>query len=347
MDTSNTAGDLECFENRVTSVPAAYRPLGIYAAVGQPRRAAPGRLRRLRDDLRHVRDADRRPRRPARSMATDREIGTGHERPPADARLRHRPGLERPGQPAARRRRLRGGGRAVLDEVRPVVRDDAAGLHRRAPDVPDRSSSASASSRSATRALHASKVAIVAAPMPADGPRVRRHGRLAGRRIAASIPGSTVVAGGRVSFPDLGSDPTGAGDHPTEQAVEVSLDDAVLRGRATGDLDADAGTWCAVDSAASPTARTRSTPGPGWTRRTSAVASSAFTVAPDARVEWQVVRKNAAPSRDGLADRRAASRAGASQFATGSYGNGSWTIVVRLVEDGLEVARSTAAVKLK
>jgi hypothetical protein len=33
--------------------------------------------------------------------------------------------------------------------------------------------------------------------------------------------------------------------------------------------------------------------------------------------------------------------------SSGSYGNGSWTIVLRLVEDELEVARATAAVKLR
>jgi hypothetical protein len=79
---------------------------------------------------------------------------------------------------------------------------------------------------------------------------------------------------------------------------------------------------------------------------TSAVSSSSFGVAPDSRVEWQIVRKNAATS---AAAWQAATGVSSwrFQFATGAYGSGSWTIVVRLVEDDLVVAQSTVAVKLK
>ncbi|WP_328996082.1 hypothetical protein OG394_15660 [Kribbella sp. NBC_01245] len=35
-----------------------------------------------------------------------------------------------------------------------------------------------------------------------------------------------VVAGGNYSFPDQGTDPAGAGDHPATRVVEVSVDDA-------------------------------------------------------------------------------------------------------------------------
>jgi hypothetical protein len=79
---------------------------------------------------------------------------------------------------------------------------------------------------------------------------------------------------------------------------------------------------------------------------TSAVASSTFSVAPDSRIEWQIVRKNAAPAADGW---RVATGVPSwtFQFATSAYGAGTWTIVVRLVEDELEVARSTAIVKFR
>jgi len=73
---------------------------------------------------------------------------------------------------------------------------------------------------------------------------------------------------------------------------------------------------------------------------TSATAASAFSVAPAARVERQVVAKNApvdpaaGRSADGLASWRYT-------FATSEYGNGHWTLVNRLVEGGLETARET------
>lgn len=78
----------------------------------------------------------------------------------------------------------------------------------------------------------------------------------------------------------------------------------------------------------------------------SEVANSTFGVARNAAVEWQVVRKNNAPSATGWQTASGVS-SWTFQLATGTYGAGNWTIVVRLVEDGLEVARSTAAAKFK
>src|SRR4029079_4356041 len=74
---------------------------------------------------------------------------------------------------------------------------------------------------------HVSKVAIVPAAMPASGLDfgVTIDQPAAGDRLT---PGSTVVAGGRAPFPNLGSDPTGAGDHPTDRYVEVSLDSSTF-----------------------------------------------------------------------------------------------------------------------
>ena len=68
-------------------------------------------------------------------------------------------------------------------------------------------------------------------------------------------------------------------------------------------------------------------------------------------MSWQtrfgpIVKKNAAPSPDGWRTATGVS-SWSFQFATASYASGSWTIVVRRVEDGLEVARSIVAVKLK
>jgi len=191
---------------------------------------------------------------------------------------------------------------------------------------------------------HVSKVAIVAAPLPPSGldfgVTIDQPG--AGSRVD---PASTVVAGGRVTFPNLGSDPTGAGDHPTERYVEVSTDSSSFSQATTADLDEPSGTWSAqlgTLSNGSHTLYARARMG----ATTSAVTSVTFNVAADTRVEWQLVKKNSAPSPGGW---HAASGVSSwtFQFATSSYGTGPWTILVRRVEDGLVVAQSSVAVKLK
>ena len=163
--------------------------------------------------------------------------------------------------------------------------------------------------------------------------------------VPAWSSGSPVVAGGRYTFPDLGSDPTEAGDHPTRRIVEVALDDPSFAAASEATLDETSGTWTAplglvADGPHTLHVRARM----GTT--TSAPASSAFTVVPDARIEWQVVARNAAvhPARWGTADGVAAWRY---SFATGDYGSGHWTIVSRLVEGGLETARATVRARFR
>ena len=166
-----------------------------------------------------------------------------------------------------------------------------------------------------------------------------------GGTAAAIMAGGTIIAGGVAAFPDLGSDPTGAGDHPTERHVEVSLDDASFGHATTADLEEATGSWSAelgVLANGSHTLYARARMG----STTSAAASVTFNVAPDARVEWQVVKKNSAPSTTGW-QTASGLTSWTFQFGTASYGAGNWTIVVRLVEDGLEVARSTASAKLR
>src|SRR5204863_6747903 len=102
-------------------------------------------------------------------------------------------------------------------------------------------------------------------------------------------PGSTVTAGGRVTFPDLGSDPTGAGDHPTDRYVEVSLDSSTFGHATTADVDAASGTWSAALGTlanGSHTLYARARMG----AMTSAVTSVTFPVDAVTRLEGQVVR---------------------------------------------------------
>ncbi|TAK02656.1 MAG: hypothetical protein EPO36_01495 [Chloroflexota bacterium] len=342
MDTSDSAGDLECFENRVTSVPAAFRPLGIYPAsvtLDAPLPAGSDVYATL-----YVTSATPTVGRASGTlMATDREIGAGMSPLQPMLGFGTGDGSNVQGQPLPD-----GGGCETVGELcwtkfdlafettRPAftgehltfqisllgVREYAFGHEGR----------------------HASKVAIVAAPMPPSGLDfgVTVDSPAAG---SSSPSGSTIVAGGQVAFPDLGSDPTGAGDHPSRRAVEVSIDDASFGAPQQATWDADSGTWSftlgtLADGQHTVHVRAR------IDTTYSAVASSTFRVAPDARVEWQIVRRNGAPHGDDwhTADGLASWSFG---FATSAYGNGNWTIVVRLVEDSLEVARSTASARFR
>ena len=342
MDTANTSGDLECFENRVTSVPAAYRPVGIYAASLNLDAPIPAGS----DVYATIYMTSSGPtvgRVTGTLVATDREIGTGMSELQPMLGFGTGPGSSVQGVPLPDGGACEAAGELCwtkfdlsFETTRPAFTGEHLTFQIALQGVREFAFG--------HEGLHASKVAIVAAPMPPTG---LEFGATVDSPAAGSRldPGSTVIAGGRVSFPDLGSDPTGAGDHPTEQAVEVSIDDPSFGSPQQATLDADAGTWSlAIDGLGNGQhtvyARAR------IDTTYSAVASSAFRVAPDARVEWQIVGKNAAPSPTGWQTADGVS-SWSFQFATGSYGSGSWTIVVRLVEDGLEVARSTAAVKLK
>jgi hypothetical protein len=191
---------------------------------------------------------------------------------------------------------------------------------------------------------HASRFAIVNAPMPEDG---LDFGVTVDEPADGStvVAGGNVVAGGRVSFPELGSDPTGAGDHPTTRKVQVSVDDPLFGSPTEAAWDAEAGTWSASLGAlsnGSHTVHARAS----MDQTVSDVASSAFTVAPPARVEWQVVARNAAPAPDNWRTATGV-ESWAFSFSTEPYAKATNTIVARLVEGDLETARSTARARFR
>jgi hypothetical protein len=189
---------------------------------------------------------------------------------------------------------------------------------------------------------HASRIALVLNDMPASGLDF-------GTTIETPTSGESVaegggsVAAGRVSFPDLGTDPTAAGDHPTDREVDVAVDDPSFSNPIEATLDLENGTWSAP---LGELARGEHTV---YTRAridttTSEVTSVTFGVTVPAHVEWQVVRKNSAP--DPSAWQRANGLGDWSfDFATADYGKGSFTLVTRLVADGLEQARATVAAR--
>jgi hypothetical protein len=342
MDRTNATGDLECFDARATSVAAAFRPIGIYASMDTLDAPLPaGSDVYATIYIASVNPAVIRPT--GVLVATDREIGTGQGNfAPV---IGSGPG---PGYNAQGNEVPDGGGCAALGELCWTKYDLSFKTTRPAFTGEQLTFQIQLIGAQGWafghEAGHASKIAIAAAPVPPSGLDfgVTIDQPAAGSRVR---PGSTVVAGGRATFPDLGSDPTGAGDHPSDRYVEISLDSASFANATTADLDEASGTWSASLGAlanGSHTLYARARTG----ATTSAVTSVTFGVAPDVRVEWQIVRKNSAPSPSGW-QTATGTASWSFQFATSSYGTGSWTIVVRRVEDGLVVAQTTVAVKLK
>ena len=138
---------------------------------------------------------------------------------------------------------------------------------------------------------HASKITIIPGDMPAEGLEF-------GASISEPANGSEVkqgdlVAGGRYDFPVLGADE--AGGHPTQKVVEISIDDASFDNPIKATLDAGTNSWSAplgnlARGQHTVYARAR------IDQTYSAVSSSTFSVVPDAKVQWQIVSRNRPPS---------------------------------------------------
>jgi hypothetical protein len=342
MDASNTDGDIECFENRVTSVPAAFRPLGLYPTDTPLDAPLPAGS----DVYATIYVADENPaivRPTGVLMATDREIGSGEGNfapilgsGPGDGtnvqgnEIPNMGGCEALGELcwtkfdlSFRTTRPAFTGEYLTFQIQLLGARAWAFGHEGA---------------------HASKVVIVTAPMPpsglAFGTTIEQPAN--GSQIES---GSVIYAGGRVAFPDLGMDPTGAGDHPTERSVEFSIDDASFATFEQAAFDEASETWSArLGALADGThvLRVRARMG----TETSAVSTSTFKVAPAARVEWQVVRKNSAPDPARWRTTNGVSPWNFS-FAAGDYGKGQWTIVTRLIEGDLETARASVRARLE
>ncbi|HEU0237014.1 MAG TPA: S8/S53 family peptidase [Candidatus Limnocylindrales bacterium] len=342
LDTADTPGDLECFENRITSVAAAYRPLGIYAAAETLDAPVPAGS----DVYATIYVAAENPsvvRPTGVLMATDREIGSGPGALQPVLGTGTGSGSNIQGNPVPAASLCATAGELCwtkfdlsFETTRPAFAGEPLTFQ-----IQLIGARAWAFGH---EGAHASKVAIVPAALPDAGldfgVTIDEPGE--GSRVPS---GSSVIAGGRFAFPDPGTDPSGAGDHPTTRRVEVSLDDASFGSATEASLDEAGGTWSAplgtlADGEHTVYARAR------LDTTTSEVASVTFTVGPDARVEWQVVARNG-PTDPAAWQAATGVEAWRFAFEASSVGSGPHTIVTRLVSDGLEVARATAKVRLE
>ena len=160
---------------------------------------------------------------------------------------------------------------------------------------------------------------------------------------SAVTDGESVTAGGSYAFPDLGEDPTGAGDHPTTETVEVSVDDPSFAAPVEATLDAASSTWSAPLGAL-PVGEHTIYARAVRDGTASETASSTFTVVSPAAVEWQVVAKNGATDPDAW-QTASGFDSWSFGFDTAAFGNCPHTIVVRVVHGAVELARQTVAVK--
>lgn len=329
MDRQDSAGDLEpCFENRVTTVAAAYRPVGIFASSDVLDAPLPaGSL--VTADLYLAGETPAVVRPTAVLVATDREIGEA-------------PGTFQPVLGSGP------GGAACATLGEACWTHYAIELRTTRPAFAGEQVTFQVSlfgTRSwafGHEGAHASRVTIVPAAVPATG--FELGATITSPAAGEAVEGGTsLVAGGSYHFPDQGTDPTGAGDHPVQRRVQVSLDDPTFARAVEATLDG--GTWSAPlgrPAAGEHTVYVRAL----VDRTASAVGSAAFTVRPATRVEWQVVDRNATP--DPAAWRDAAGVASWSfTFDTASYGTGIHTVVTRLVSAGAVLAEQTVGARFR
>ncbi|MEV3989919.1 S8 family serine peptidase [Streptomyces sp. NPDC049837] len=191
---------------------------------------------------------------------------------------------------------------------------------------------------------HATSLSLDPAPLPPTG--LEFGATISSPADGTEVTeGETVVAGGRFAFPDAGTDPEGVGGRPETRRVQLSLDDPGFAAPISARLDEATGTWHAEagrlpvgDHVLYARAVRDGTP--------SQAARTHFRVTPDARVEWQVVPRNAPadPSAwrpaDGLTN-------WSFPLTTSSYGTGHRTIVVRLLQHGTETARATTRARFR
>ncbi|MGH3442802.1 MAG: S8 family serine peptidase [Nitriliruptorales bacterium] len=217
MDREDSAGDVgTCFDERITSVVAAYRPKGIYAA--KDVLADPLPAGSTVDVTAFVESQE-----PGMTelvavlKATDREIGRSDP-------------VAAPTSP---------GGwtefELSFETVRPVAAGEQLSFH-----FVHLGNRAWAYGHEGDTA---SNVTITPAPQPDDGLEFGVTVETPGE--GAELEEGSVTLSGQVAYPALGPDPQLAGFHPTTQVVQASVDDPDFRMPLYAVVDPDAGTYTA------------------------------------------------------------------------------------------------------
>jgi hypothetical protein len=331
MDQEDRAGDNElCFDSRVTSVLAAYRPVGIFPTSHDVGIALPSGST-VFVELFMAGETPSVIRPTGVLMAGDRELGKGEAVP--QPVLGSGPG---------------GAGCTALgeacwtkytfsfDTTRPAIAGEQLTFQVQLLGA--------RSWAFGHEGAHASRITIVAAPLPATG--LQFGVAVTSPAEGEKVPRGQVVALGSASFPDLGT--TEAGDQPSQRRVEVSGDDPSFAAPIRATLNGADGqwSWSAPLGELAPGQHTLYARAAIDTT-SSEVTARRFTV--DVldgreRVEWQVVAVGGQPAADGW--RLAQGVLGwAFEIDTPAFGRGTFRIHVRLVEGGQPTAQTFVEAK--
>ena len=349
MDQTDSAGDFDaCFENRATSVLAAYRPLGIWPSTMDTTVPIPAgstvqvELYLATDQVSVVRPT-------GVLIAGDRVLGTGPGTPMPT--IGSGPWISQ-GSPVTPPEPLPSG--VMIDEnkckelgefcwnkfnwsfttTRPAIAGEP--LTFQVQLIGTRAWSFGYEGQ------HRSMITIVPAPLPPTG--LDFGVNITSPAEGEPVTSGEVVAVGSASFPNLGS--TESGDHPSLKRVDLSVNDPNFGNPIQATLDEGSGAWSAPLGNLSPGTYTLYARAAIDTN-TSPVDTVSFTVqaAPvDARVEWQVV-----PTGGQVSDIGWQPASGLPQYAfeidTRQYGAGTFQIYVRLLENGVQSAITSVKAK--
>jgi hypothetical protein len=353
MDQNDTIGDWDgCFENRATTVLAAYRPVGIWPTATDSTVALPAgtsvqvELYLATDQVTVIRPS-------GVLMAGDRVLGSGAGTPaptigsgPWIAQgLPVNPNIVR-GAPA-----IPTG--VMIDENKCKELGELCwnkltwSFTTTRPAVPGEQLTFQLSLIGARawsfgyEAGHRSKIVIV--------PGTNTAGLDFSVSFSDPAEGAKLAEGafnayGSAVFPSLGTTP--AGDHPTLKRVDVSVDDATFANPIQATLDEASGSWWAPIPRLAVGAHTLYARA-SVDRNTSPVATRHITVLDtqtSPRVQWQVTPRGGTPS-DGAWQQASGVTSFVFQVDTRSYGLGSFTIHTRLQEQGAPTASSSVNVR--
>jgi hypothetical protein len=149
---------------------------------------------------------------------------------------------------------------------------------------------------------------------------------------------------GSAVFPSLGT--TASGDHPTTKRVDVSVDDPTFANPIQATLDEASGSWWAPVPRLAVGAHTLYARA-SLDRTSSPTASRHITVLDtqtSPRVQWQVIPRGGTPA-EAAWQPASGVTSYAFQVNTASYGQGDFTILTRLLEQGAPTASTSVNVR--
>jgi hypothetical protein len=351
MDQTNSAGDFDpCFENRATTVLAAYRPVGIWPTAASSTVVLPAGTS-VQVELYLATDQASIIRPTGVLMAGDRELGTGAGTPTptigsgpwVSQGFPVNPQIVSPAIPSGVKidqNKCKELGELCWNKLtwsfattRPAIPGEQ--LTFQVQLVGARAWSFGYEGQ------HSSKISIT----PAAGTSGLDWGiTIDDPAEGAQLSEGAFTAYGTATFPSLGTTP--AGDHPSIKRVDLSVDDATFANPIQATLDEASGNWWAPVSRLSVGAHALYARA-SIDRNSSPVLTRRITVLDTQttpRVQWQITPRGGTPT--AAAWKPATGLLSYSfSFDSRTYGKGDFTIHTRLLEQGAPTAATSLNAK--